>query len=153
MVAIPACPYPVDARVYDLLGAPLTVAHHEAGHCIVARALSLEVTKLTLECCRTVVALAGPTAERRFTAYPVGVALRLRSSAWKVDYGQRPTLAPIGWRRLSIAGWRVWNWLTSAGSRMVGDVPLERFIAAQVQFQRWWVKRLGCGRVTASAVR
>ena len=100
MVAVSFGPYPVEPKLYDLIHSREAVAYHEAGHCVVARALSLEVSKLTLDCCRTrrrgenpislwseaVTALAGPMAERRFAAYPAGVVLQLRSSTWKTDY-------------------------------------------------------------------
>jgi hypothetical protein len=91
MIAISVPALPVDSDVYHRLHAPLTIAYHEAGHAVVARSLSVEVTELTLECCRTrcrgdnpiscwsqaVTALAGPMAERRFADYPSGVTMRM----------------------------------------------------------------------------
>jgi hypothetical protein len=53
MVAFPPPPLLVDSGVFDKLHAPLTAAHHEAGHACVALALSLEVTGFDLKACRT----------------------------------------------------------------------------------------------------
>jgi hypothetical protein len=100
MPAVSFGPYPVEPRIYDLPGAPLMVAYHEAGHCVVARVLSIEVVKLTMECCSTrrrndpiscwsqsIIALSGPAAEQRYAGYSKDVEAAMWRSAWKTDRG------------------------------------------------------------------
>jgi hypothetical protein len=99
MIAVTFGPYPLEPDVYDRMHSPLAVAYHESGHACIARALSLEVTRLDLEICRVrgrrdgiarwsqaVTALAGPMSERRYVGYPHGAAMRLKGSAWRDDY-------------------------------------------------------------------
>jgi hypothetical protein len=110
MVAIPVPPIPIDSDVYDRLHAPLTTAYHEAGHCIAAMSLGHEVTRLTLESCRTgyrrndamahwteaVICMAGPLAEgrRRFD-----VTLFMRSPPKPLARLSRPTSPKAAWSR------------------------------------------------------
>jgi hypothetical protein len=81
-----------------LLGAPLTKAYHEAGHCI-ALALSFKVVRVDLEYCRvrrrddpighwsqSIVACAGPVSEQRYARYPPNVIGALRRSTCAPDY-------------------------------------------------------------------
>jgi hypothetical protein len=89
----------VDAEVYERLHAPMSFAVHEAGHAVVARALSLEVVRVELKFCRVgrcrddpiarwsqaIVAVAGPAAEQRHAAYPWDVQSRLWRAYWRAD--------------------------------------------------------------------
>jgi hypothetical protein len=87
----------------------MATAHHESGHAVVARALGLEVTRVTLApywqragrlgvCCtrysddpngcwaQAVTDLAGPVAEQKFARYPLATVAMLERSAWKTDF-------------------------------------------------------------------
>jgi hypothetical protein len=100
MIAVTFGPFPLEPDVFDRMHSPAAHAHHESGHACIARALSLEVTKLDLTICRVrgrrdnpiarwsqaVTALAGPAAERRYVDLPHGAAMKLKGSAWKTDY-------------------------------------------------------------------
>jgi hypothetical protein len=70
----------------------MATAHHEAGHCVVARSLGLEVTLVNLEphCHRddpncywaqAVTGLAGLHAEQKFARYPFGTLAMM----WQQD--------------------------------------------------------------------
>jgi hypothetical protein len=78
---------------------PMVTAIHEAGHAVVALALGHEVTRLSLEFCRTryrrndeiawwneaVISMAGAAAEQRLMHYPEDVLAMMRRSAWATD--------------------------------------------------------------------
>jgi hypothetical protein len=88
----------------------MATAIHEAAHAVVARALGVEVTRVTLDagflaqagwlgaCCtlsrddpnshwaQAVTDLAGPVAEQRYACYPPARVAMMERSAWKTDF-------------------------------------------------------------------
>jgi hypothetical protein len=81
------------------LNAPLAIAHHEAGHSVVAMALGIGIRKLEVRLCHfcprndpvawwayAVMALGGPAAEQRYACYPFGIVAMKRNSVWAADY-------------------------------------------------------------------
>jgi hypothetical protein len=98
MTALPVPPLAVDSDIYAKLHAPLSFAFHEAGHAVVARSLSIEVTGVALKYCQTrrredpiscwsqaIVACAGPESEQRHARYPLDVRSRLWRGYWAGD--------------------------------------------------------------------
>jgi hypothetical protein len=93
----------------------MATAIHEAGHAVIARALGLEVTRVTLEphwqraellgLCRTrhgddpnsywaaaVTGLAGPHAEQKFARYPFGTLAMMCGAAHGSRTGATPRI-------------------------------------------------------------